>query len=336
MITHNQLSRMEELISALKEESSRPGSPVYAFRLYAEIADCARRLGHVPRNVLEIGPGANLGTLFCFACAGCEYVAGVDIAAIASDQSSVYRQLKEYLTCVGGFRWWRSYAGSLTQYPTEYPICWDNVNAEKMVDKIVYRAPYPMRDLPFEPQSFDFTYSVAVLEHVTEDVQANLEKLYAVMLPGGLTVHEIDLWDHNSLSLDGACASHPLRFLELSAEEYAASELQSYGRRHSICHRLDGSWRGGVTCNRLRRSQWLAAFETAGFEDIEAEVIAKVDESLVVRSRLSPPYRDMNMDDLCSLVIRVTARRRQSKGTSNQVLHLTASSNPRYFDGSEG
>jgi hypothetical protein len=34
-------------------------------------------------------------------------------------QSSVYRQLKDFLAIVGGFRWWRGYAESTTQYRTD-------------------------------------------------------------------------------------------------------------------------------------------------------------------------------------------------------------------------
>jgi hypothetical protein len=311
MIGHDRNISMKKMIASLKEESSRPGSPAYAFHVYAEMAHCARRHNHIPRNVLEIGPGANLGTLLCFACAGGGSVAGVDVAAIECDQSSFYQHLKDYLTSVGGFRWWRSYAASATQYTTDYPVSWDNVNFDELLDSIAYHAPCSMCDLPFEPQSFDFSYSVAVLEHVTkEDVSTSLARLYEVMSPGGLTVHEIDLRDHSSLTENGACTSDPLEFLELSAEEYAASELQAYGEGYSISHRLEGRWRGGVSCNRLRRSEWLALFEAAGFVDVEAEVIARLDESLVVPSRLSPPYCSMSVDDLCSIVIRLSARRK--------------------------
>jgi len=90
------------LVKLIRARSDANDSIMYAQHVFAEIdflvhKHFRQRLG----AVLEIGPGVNLGVLFC------ERAAGVDIEGISELRPAFYETLRHYLTCVEGFTWWR-------------------------------------------------------------------------------------------------------------------------------------------------------------------------------------------------------------------------------------
>ena len=100
-----------DFVRALKERAGANDSLVYAHRVYAETAALARRHGlAAPRTALEIGPGLNLGSLFCFAASGVTALAAADIAPLPAAPPLFYEMLREFLLATEGFSWWRAWA----------------------------------------------------------------------------------------------------------------------------------------------------------------------------------------------------------------------------------
>lgn len=90
--------------------------------------------------------------------------------------------------------------------------------------------------LDFPDEMFDFIFSIAVLEHVKETAPA-LQNIYRMLKKGAWSFHSIDMRDHSNFNA-------PLNFLKYSDEEF--NRRQPYN-------------------NRMRRSEHLKEFESAGF-----------------------------------------------------------------------
>ena len=152
--------------------------------------------------------------------------------------------------------------------------------------------------LPFAAGTFDLVYSVAALEHVPEP-EATVKEIERVLAPGGLAVHEIDLKHHGS--------DDPLRFLELEDEEWRRRATR-YGDV-SLRTILDGGFSGEIFCNRLRRGDWKRLFEGVGLAVEEVESVIVLDASKVQPERFTAPFRNLPVEELSVLAIRVVGRK---------------------------
>lgn len=153
---------------------------------------------------------------------------------------------------------------------------------------------------PFESlaldETFDFIYSVSVLEHVM-DPEAVVARMFALLAPGGHASHSIDLRDHGHFD-------DPLRFLRETEPEYAARKTE----------------------NRLRASDWRRLFAAAGFELLECESVTHdapasplahysfdepAGEAWVAaqRAAFAPPFADKTVGDLSTLAVRLLLRK---------------------------
>ncbi|HQR44455.1 MAG TPA: methyltransferase domain-containing protein [Thermoanaerobaculia bacterium] len=288
-----------ELVAALRERSGANDSVAYAHRVFAETAALARRHGlSAPKSVLEIGPGANLGSLFAFAASGVQELAGLDVVAAPPPPPEFYETLRDFLMAVDGTTWWRTWA---VREPgrVDFPPVSSFPSAADLLARIRYVAGVSSETLPFEDGRFDLVYSVAALEHVP-DPAGTLAEMRRVLRPGGLTVHEIDLKHHGS--------ADPLKFLEWTDEEWARRATR-YGGDVSLRKILDGGFGGEIFCNRLRREGWTRLFREAGFALEQVEPVIVLDASLVKPKRFAPPFRDLPDGELAVLAIRVAARR---------------------------
>lgn len=287
------------VVAALRARSSANESIVYAHHVFAEVDALARRfLTRTATSILEIGPGANLGPLFCFAASGVPELAGVDIASATPPRPEFYATLRDYLSCVGGQRWWRQFATA--SYPhVSFPSTADQVDPSALLERIDYRAPVSSAALPFDDGSFDVVYSVAALEHV-DDPQGTVTEIARMLKPGGVAIHEIDLKHHGS--------ADPLRFLEWDDADWLA-RAQRYGDGRSLERILDGSWTGEVYCNRLRRDAWRGLFVGAGLEPVFEEPLVVYETEAVDPSRFAEPFRSMSREELSVLALRLVARK---------------------------
>lgn len=116
--------------------------------------------------------------------------------------------------------------------------------------------------------SFDAIVSNAALEHVA-DVPKLCAELWRVTRPGGVGIHQIDFRDHSN-------DRRPLDFLAVSDDRYARTFVGGQG--------------GGG--NRVRPSEFRAAFREAGFDVIRFEPNCFADGAYVeaVRPGLLPRY----------------------------------------------
>jgi SAM-dependent methyltransferase len=287
-----------DLVRALKERAGANDSLVYAHRVYTETAALARRHGLAsPRAVLEIGPGVNLGSLFCFVAAGAVSAAGADIAPLPEAPPLFYETLREFLLATEGFSWCRAWADPAPE-GTSFPTLETFPSAATFLGRVDHRSGASSEALPFEDGTFDLVYSVAALEHVPDPAGTAAEML-RVLVPGGLAIHEIDLKDHG--------AADPLRFLEWDDAEWTR-RATPYGDL-SLSGILDGSFGGEVYCNRLRRDDWLAAFREAGFSVDVVEPLVLLDGARVQPERFALRFRAKPVDELRVLSFRVVARR---------------------------
>jgi SAM-dependent methyltransferase len=286
-----------ELVRAVRDRARANDSIFYAHRVFAETDALARRHGLVsPRSVLEIGPGANLGSLFAFAASGAR-ATGVDVAPLPPRDDAFYEALRDYLLVAEGFAWWRAWAEPQPGR-VDFPTVSSFPTASALLSSIDYRSAVSSESLPFPAAGFDLVYSVAALEHVP-DPKGTVEEIARVLAPGGLAVHEIDLKHHGS--------DDPLRFLELEDEEWRRRATR-YGDV-SLRAILDGRFSGEIFCNRLRRGDWRRLFERAGLAVERIEPVILLDASAVRPERFAAPFRNLPVEELSVLAIRVVGRK---------------------------
>jgi SAM-dependent methyltransferase len=287
-----------DLVRAIRERAGANDSLFYAHRVFAETDALARRHGlPFPRSVLEIGPGVNLGALFAFAASGAR-AAGVDVTPLPPRPDGFYEALRDYLFAVEGFVWWRSFA---ERQPgrVDFPSVSSFPSASELLSSIDYRTFVSSERLPFAAGSFDLVYSVAALEHML-DPKGTVAEIARVLSPSGLAIHEIDLKHHGS--------EDPLRFLELSDEEWR-QRATPYGSALSLRAILDGTFSGEVFCNRLRGADWRSLFERAGFAVERVEPVIVLDASAVKPERFAAPFRNLRVEELSVLAIRLVGRK---------------------------
>lgn len=287
-----------QLINELQGQINNQATPFYAFHVYREMDQLVRLHQGFPRRVLELGPGSSLGALVCFLAGGAERAAGVDIQPIER-HPEFYRILKDYLACVAGFRWWRPFAAMDNRPNIRYPDSWERVDVEKLLERVEYFAPRSANDLPFQEGEFDLIYSCAAMEHFDKP-QEVVREIRRVLVPGGLTIHEIDLRHHRH--------ADSLGHLRLSEEEYQR-EAKKYGDGRGIDQILNGHWTGEVFCNRLLASDWKRIFLDEGLQILQFDTLCEVDLATIDPAQYAAPFCARSKNELAPLLIRVVAKR---------------------------
>jgi SAM-dependent methyltransferase len=127
-------------------------------------------------DVLEIGPGGNLGALLMYLAAGCDRGVALDVVPLVTDQQALYESITP--------------------------------DAAELLKRIEYRTGEPIEQPSLPDGGFGIIFSAACLEHVA-DPAAALRTMYRLLKPGGVTTHSIDLRDHRDFT-------DPLAFLRHS------------------------------------------------------------------------------------------------------------------------
>lgn len=287
----------EDIFRKIRRWNSLQSTPSYSFNNYQMFINILRKWGAAsPKSVLELGPGAHLGVLYCFLVGGAERAAGLDISPTVKDPE-FYRLLNEYLKHFSGLRWWRPPTfGDVYQYPEH---SWDRVDVQALVEKIEYHQPFKANETPFADDDFDLIYSNSAMEHFDQP-RETVREIYRVLKPGGVTVHGIDLRSH----VPGDDLGH----LKFSEEEYLR-QVQKYDPNHGITKKLGRQWKTQVYCNRVLAKEWQSMFEDQGFEVLETILLAKLRLSSINPAEFAAPFSNKTPEELAPLVMSIVARK---------------------------
>lgn len=215
-------------------------------------------------DILEIGPGPNLGPALVLACGGAR-ITLVDRFAVRWDDNyhpRVLNAMAERMALIPGaspepiLRVLK--AGAFTSETLSVREC----------------AAEDLLQLPAE--SADAVISNAVLEHVA-DVPRAFAGFAHVTRPGGMGLHQVDFRDHRNFS-------KPLEYMTMSKSDFE----QLFKRSHAECG------------NRWRPRQMGAAFEAAGMQVRQFHPNIYADAAYVadIKTRLHPdvcPVDDMEL-----------------------------------------
>jgi cyclopropane fatty-acyl-phospholipid synthase-like methyltransferase len=98
--------------------------------------------------------------------------------------------------------------------------------------------------------SFDAVYSVVVAEHIGESgLPQYVENMNRILVPGGLSMHYIDLGDHLSYYTSDVCKKNYLRYSDTTWKLLFENNVQYF--------------------NRVQSNEWLEYFQKAGFDLVE-------------------------------------------------------------------
>lgn len=255
------------------------------FRYYNDIEFVLKRHRlSVPDSILEVGSGQRPFTALRFLLEGTKRYAVNDMMKIS-----------------------RHFAADLID-PLRDCLCFLAPPLVNRMDEVLVRRDdgYELRGLEvFDEQPiwhvgevgpFGFISSVSVLEHVT-DPRRTVDRMSALLAPGGIMWHSIDLRDHSNFDL-------PLRFLFMTDQEYARINTE----------------------NRARASDWMKIFEDFGFEILESNdaiLTAEGHQALTLdpksiqpgvttkmREAMAPPFNQKDLPDLSTLMVQVLCRKR--------------------------
>ena len=142
----------------------------------------------------------------------------------------------------------------------------------------------------FSTGSFQLVVSGGVLEHVYRDALPRLAgEMRRVLKPGGWAVHSIDTADHLEHYDRSVSPKLYLTYSEPTWRRFFENEVQYI--------------------NRLQRGEWLALFNSNGFELIEEEA-RRVDIS---RLKLAERYRHMEKSDLECTVLKLALKKQKAE-----------------------
>lgn len=167
---------------------------------------------------------------------------------------------KEYLTRIQNFNFKALREGNLEAGLASVPL--------KHIVTSIYEPSIPAGTI-------DIMSSRAVLEHFL-DFEKACHKLWALMSPGSMAYHLIDLVDHRSYVS-----------LEYNQWSFLAEDEQ---------------WSDGV-CNRLRASEIYEYFERTGFEVRAYDVTKKAEMPIEFRKKLKGRFASMSDEELNTLQI---------------------------------
>jgi SAM-dependent methyltransferase len=297
------LARGKAVNNQLKRLASTGGTAFYALHEFGEIQALCFKHQYIPRRVLEIGTGFNLGILSLFMLSGAQKAYGVDIEPMEERYDKYfYDTLKEYLKSTGGLHWYRYFMENKPTPHLSFPSSLDHVDLKKHVDQIEYLAPCSSESISLQENSVDLIYSVATFEHLpkTKETIAEIKRL---LVNGGLTIHEIDMSYHRH-------HPNPLEMLRYSEDEWRVITNQ-YGEGLGVEDIEQGKFKSEIYCNRLRTSDFVSFFEENNFEILEVKPVVKYDSRQIDRSRINEKFSGKSLDDLSVIVVVIVARCRK-------------------------
>ncbi|MGH2442450.1 MAG: methyltransferase domain-containing protein [Chloroflexota bacterium] len=256
------------------------GRPEYVLGVFRRHFATAEMSNRGHFVALELGPGDSLGSVLIAQAHGAKFTYLVDAGEFATEDMQVYRELGRYLRSEG----------------LESPDLDRVRNVAEMLKSCagsyLSAGVESLRQVPTE--SVDFIWSHAVLEHVRrEQVRDVMLETRRILRSGGICSHRIDLTDHLGGSLNNLRI--PTRWWE-----------------------KDWMARSGFYTNRLRKCDFIAIFEEAGFV-VEVVSVDRWKSVPIKRDLLAREFRSLSDDELTVKAISVLLRpmekwRREARG----------------------
>ena len=202
-----------QALSRLRLRGHHSGSTALAMRLdeavayvrsvvddyvtYGALGDGERLRG---KDVLEVGPGDNLGVALCLLARGANSVTCVDGFAPAHDSghnAKLYAAIYNSLT--------EEEKGRVRDVVTLHPDGTATLGGDRLISR--YHFPVDAQISPLESNRYDIVVSRAVLEHLL-DLDAGWRTMVRSLRPAGEMWHKVDFRCHNFFG-----QIHPLYFL---------------------------------------------------------------------------------------------------------------------------
>lgn len=276
------LNRKEQiLLQTVKDLGNTNGSSVYNIGIHHYYNNFLEEyLGRdVKAQVLEIGPGINLGTGLIFAMTGSRKYYGLDIYKDPDlFGAPQYQSIVSLLSLIapGGIR---------TPADAIMKIAGEQVSFDK--DRIEYLYPRQSYDIPLADGSLDYVFSHATFEHIADPMKT-IAAIHRVLRKGGVTAHQIDLRDHRDFS-------KPLEFLKIDAGAWK----EKY-RNPAMAH---------LYMNRWRTSDFKAAFEKRGFQVLKVQPNETYPVTEEMRKSLHQDFQKYSLEDLSIVGVLIIAKK---------------------------
>lgn len=243
------------------------------------------------RQILEVGPGRNLGTALLLWCYFQKHF-GFPVKVVCWD---VFKN-----ACPEENQFWQTLAGDLINAAeqldrkvreniiSEALSTLRSITRDKLLPDIEYQVA-PLEELIKKKEAFDLIYSQAVIEHIW-----NVDKFWDTMAlltaQNGWHSHRIDLADH------GRRETNYIEMLQWS--EWSYNITQRY---------IPGA------LNRWRANDHLEKLQTLGFE-ILSEQRELRDKLPIPRSKIVWPFRNYDEDELrCTALDVIAVKPKENK-----------------------
>ncbi len=222
------------------------------------------------KNVLELGPGSDLGIGLYLLAKGCAQYNACDVNALMkSTPDSFYEQFFEYLTQLDSAVNSVALQAQLTAMQQGKP---SQLNYVVRNDFDIVAA--------FGESSMDLVFSQAAFEHF-DDIDATIRQLSVVCKPGATLVIEVDLKAHSRWVRD----KDP-------------NSIYRYSNSVYDLLRVSGA------PNRVRPFQYQEALERSGFRDVVITPLKKLADPVASYAGLDPAFQDeKNQMDYLSIMI---------------------------------
>lgn len=262
----------------------RNNTSVYAFQVFKESYKRAVQCGVDVKDssILEIGAGKPLGTGIFWNFAGAKKYTSID-KFVQINLTDLWMQrfetmLNMNLFCPEDFR-----MDSLVRKNGGQYI----LNEDKL--RLIQGS---FEEYPLEEKAFDFIYSNAVLEHVT-NIEKIFKKMYDVLSDDGIMIHGIDLREHHTNLRTVPDKNTSVDFLKYSTEEW--NKMYPPGSEHYI--------------NRLQASDFQKYFEDAGFSIVECTTAQEMEMDETVYSKIHPEFHGYPIEDLKKTVVKAVLKK---------------------------
>jgi SAM-dependent methyltransferase len=262
--------------------------------------------GLVGKRVLELGPGEELSVALRFLAAGAARMSCIDRFTFDVDpewEREVYRLLLEDLDGDGRER----LAGVLAP---DGRLDRSSDRLELVRGVGIEAGAQQLRSSPF-----DLIVSVAVLEHVYDLARA-FQAMDALLAPGGVMVHQVDLRDHGMFSGGGR---HPLEFLtvrdplyRLMTSHTGAPNRQRLGSYRELLRDLgQEAWIEVANVGGSREDLARYTERLVVGRDLPAELAASIER---LRPRLAPRFAGLPVEELAATGISIRSRKPAAPG----------------------